>query len=95
MYSTPRVAQIACESLSNRILFGEVVTSSILPRKSARLILRNLAFNVTADDIRAAFTPRYIITDLNFPVDDKNKCKGFAFVEVLGEDMANDAIKKF
>jgi cold-inducible RNA-binding protein len=55
-----------------------------------RLFIGNLSFDVTEEDLRAAFEP-YGATEVVLPTSETGRPKGFAFVEV-GEGQAQAAI---
>ena len=77
------------------------VAAKLLSSKSARLIVRNLAFSCTEDALRAAFAPCGTIKSITLPrappaADaDEGRIKGFAFVEFETEASAAAAIKTY
>ena len=83
--------------------------SAAAPSHASRLIIRNLPFNATEQDLRAAFTPYGPIYSIQIPTDDKTskkddasatatankkvRTKGFAFVWMSSKKDAEKAIK--
>ena len=83
--------------------------SAAVPSHASRLIIRNLPFNATEQDLRAAFQPYGPIHSIQIPTDDKTskkddvsttatankkvRTKGFAFVWMSNKKDAEKAIK--
>ncbi|KZT18745.1 RNA-binding domain-containing protein [Neolentinus lepideus HHB14362 ss-1] len=66
-----------------------------MPSRSSRLIVRNLPFNVTEQDLRAVFLPYGPIYSINIPMSEGEppRPKGFAFVWMLSKKDAEKAIE--
>lgn len=83
--------------------------SAAVPSHASRLIVRNMPFNATEQDLRAAFLPYGSIYSIQIPTDDKTskkngvpttatanrkvRTKGFAFVWMSSKKDAEKAIK--
>ena len=83
--------------------------SAAVPSHASRLIIRNLPFNATEQDLRAAFLPYGPIYSIQIPTDDKTtkkgdaqttatankkvRTKGFAFVWMSSKKDAEKAIE--
>ena len=60
--------------------------------KEHRLIVRNLAFDATLDDLREVLNTYGSILEINLPVKEDNTPKGFAFVQFLEKESASRAM---
>ncbi|TFK50522.1 hypothetical protein OE88DRAFT_1750830 [Heliocybe sulcata] len=72
--------------------------TSAMPSRSSRLIVRNLPFNVTEQDLRAVFLPYGPIYSINLPTTraeegEQPRPKGFAFVWMLSKKDAERAME--
>ncbi|KMS64997.1 hypothetical protein BVRB_040500, partial [Beta vulgaris subsp. vulgaris] len=61
---------------------------------TARVFIRNLSFSVTEDDLAAAFRPFGEIIEVNVPVDDLGRSKGFAMIQFANGASALRAMSK-
>lgn len=59
-----------------------------------RLVIRNLPFTTTTDDLYALFASFGLIHSIDLPTDDKQRARGFAFVWYFKKDDAEAAMKK-
>lgn len=64
------------------------------PNRSSRLIIRNLPFNITSQDLRAIFLPYGPIHAIDIPLSDEGKGRGFAFVWMLSRKDAEQALER-
>lgn len=80
---------------------GQKDTSTI-PSRAARLIIRNIPFNTTQQDLRAVFLPYGPIHSINIPTEKTNdeeeapkkpRMRGFAFVWMMSKKDAERAIE--
>lgn len=80
---------------------GQKDTSTI-PSRAARLIIRNIPFNTTQQDLRAVFLPYGPIHSINIPTEKTNdneeapkkpRTRGFAFVWMMSKKDAERAIE--
>lgn len=70
-------------------------TAFTAPNRASRLIVRNIPFDVTEQDLRAIFLPYGPIHSIHIPKDkDGSKGKGFAFVWMLSKKDAEKALEK-
>jgi len=61
-----------------------------------KLYVGNLSYNTTETQIRELFAPLGEITEVNLIMDrDTGKSKGFAFVQMQEDNVANEAIRRF
>ncbi|KAF7971139.1 hypothetical protein HWV62_21940 [Athelia sp. TMB] len=63
------------------------------PTRASRLIVRNLPFQITEQDLRALFLPYGPIHSIHIPTGEGNKAKGFAFVWMLSKKDAEQALE--
>ena len=105
--SKPRLPKISSTNPASLEVNGKVSTA--VPSRASRLIIRNLPFNATEQDLRAAFTPYGSIYSIQIPTDDKTtkkddepttdtankkvRTKGFAFVWMSSKKDAERAIE--
>jgi nucleolar protein 4 len=74
-------------------------TKTSAPNRASRLIVRNLPFNITEQDLRAVFLPYGPIHSINIPTAEggedgkKARAKGFAFVWMLSKKDAEKALE--
>ncbi|XP_016045131.1 RNA-binding protein 28 isoform X1 [Erinaceus europaeus] len=61
--------------------------------KKARLIIRNLSFKCTEDDLKTAFTQHGTVLEVNIPRKPDGKMRGFAFVQFKNLLEAGKALK--
>ncbi|XP_007611563.1 RNA-binding protein 28 [Cricetulus griseus] len=61
--------------------------------KKARLIIRNLSFKCSEDDLKTAFTPYGTVLEVNIPRKPDGKMRGFAFVQFKNLLEAGKALK--
>ncbi|XP_062990520.1 RNA-binding protein 28 [Elgaria multicarinata webbii] len=61
--------------------------------KKARLIVRNLSFKCTEDDLKAAFSPFGTVLETTLPKKPDGKMRGFAFVQFRNVLEAGKALK--
>jgi nucleolar protein 4 len=113
VFSTPSQAQSAVESLHAHIfkgaLLGVVLKKRLEkpPNRSSRLIIRNLPWNVTEQELRALFLSHGPVYSINIPKEKSEppnedegdpsksrrpKAKGFAFVWMLSRGDAEKAL---
>ncbi|KAI8461336.1 hypothetical protein BY996DRAFT_4631763 [Phakopsora pachyrhizi] len=109
IFSDPTAAAIAQTKLHGHIYKGHFITTAIKSRLDAltrlghgfggRLIVRNLEFGVTEQDLRYIFAPFGTIHSINIPTvvkdgkESKTRGKGFAFVWMISEADASRALK--
>lgn len=67
---------------------------SSAPNRASRLIVRNLPFKITEQDLRAVFLPYGPIHSIHIPTGEGNKAKGFAFVWMLSKKDAEKALEE-
>ncbi|MBZ0281826.1 MAG: RNA-binding protein [Anaerolineae bacterium] len=61
-----------------------------------KLYVGNLSYDVTEAQIRELFAPLGEITEVSVIMDrDTGKSKGFAFVQMVEDNAANEAIRRF
>ncbi|MBW0491415.1 hypothetical protein O181_031130 [Austropuccinia psidii MF-1] len=109
IFSDPNSAAIANSKLHGHVFKGNFLTSTIKARLDAttrlghafggRLIIRNLPFDITEQDLRYLFAPFGPIHSIDIPLaksDDQtiSRGRGFAFVWMLSETDASRAIEK-
>ncbi|XP_075772847.1 RNA-binding protein 28 isoform X2 [Pelodiscus sinensis] len=63
------------------------------PPKKARLIIRNLSFQCSEDDLRALFSPFGAVLEVNIPRKADGKMRGFAFLQFKNILQAGKALK--
>ncbi|KAM6437442.1 RNA-binding protein 28 [Liasis olivaceus] len=63
------------------------------PSKKARLIVRNLSFKCTEDDLKSAFAPFGTVLEATLPRKPDGKLRGFAFVQFRNVLEAGKALK--
>lgn len=68
-------------------------TKPVAPTRASRLILRNLPFNITSQDLRAVFLPYGPIHAIDIPTSEEGKGRGFAFVWMLSRKDAEKALE--
>ncbi|KAF7760443.1 hypothetical protein Agabi119p4_11119 [Agaricus bisporus var. burnettii] len=70
-------------------------TTTLAPSHASRLIVRNLPFDITEQDLRAVFLPYGPIHEIHIPgvEGSKTRTKGFAFVWMLSKPDAERAIE--
>uniref|UniRef100_A0A8D0E4H1 RNA binding motif protein 28 n=1 Tax=Salvator merianae TaxID=96440 RepID=A0A8D0E4H1_SALMN len=61
--------------------------------KKARLIIRNVSFKCTEDDLKTAFSPFGTVLEVNLPKKPDGKMRGFAFVQFKNALEAGKALK--
>ncbi|XP_075809571.1 RNA-binding protein 28 isoform X2 [Microtus pennsylvanicus] len=61
--------------------------------KKARLIIRNLSFKCSEDDLKTVFTPYGTVLEVNIPRKPDGKMRGFAFVQFKNLLEAGKALK--
>ncbi|TFK00871.1 actin-binding Rho-activating protein-like [Platysternon megacephalum] len=61
--------------------------------KKARLIIRNLSFKCSEDDLKALFSPFGAVLEVNIPKKADGKMRGFAFVQFKNILQAGKALK--
>ncbi|XP_050808684.1 RNA-binding protein 28 isoform X2 [Gopherus flavomarginatus] len=61
--------------------------------KKARLIIRNLSFKCSEDDLKALFSPFGAVLEVNIPRKTDGKMRGFAFVQFKNILQAGKALK--
>ncbi|KAL6045912.1 hypothetical protein STEG23_018410, partial [Scotinomys teguina] len=61
--------------------------------KKARLIIRNLSFQCSEDDLKTVFTPYGTVLEVNIPRKPDGKMRGFAFVQFKNLLEAGKALK--
>ncbi|XP_062347479.1 RNA-binding protein 28 isoform X2 [Cinclus cinclus] len=64
------------------------------PSRKARLILRNLSFQCSEDELRALFTPFGPVLELNLPRKPDGNLRGFAFVQLQNLREAAAALRR-
>jgi nucleolar protein 4 len=75
-------------------------TKTSAPNRASRLIVRNLPFDITEQDLRAIFLPYGPVHSIHIPTGEadgegkKAKAKGFAFVWMLSKKDAEIALEK-
>lgn len=74
------------------------VTKAPTPSRASRLIVRNLPFDITEQDLRAVFLPYGPIYSVDIPLKDdedggKPRAKGFAFIWMLSRKDAERAME--
>ncbi|KAI9295352.1 RNA-binding domain-containing protein [Neoconidiobolus thromboides FSU 785] len=99
LYETVELAQLACSKLQNKmadnkIIHATILTNLLLKTKKCRLIIRNLAFKIQERELEKIFEKIGPVIETKIPKDDKNKLKGFAFVQYPELVMAEEAIEK-
>lgn len=87
---------------------AEKVAPTLAPSRASRLIVRNLPFDITEQDLRAVFLPYGPIHSVHIPLKDpepmregeegsssqvKPRTKGYAFVWMLGKKDAEKALE--
>ncbi|SGY69449.1 BQ5605_C004g03016 [Microbotryum silenes-dioicae] len=104
MYS-PRHAHDVMKKLHNHVFRGLVVTAAVKSswdlcqrqgraKGGGRLVVRNLGFDITLADIRAAFARFGSLHSITLPEDPKTgKPRGFAFVYYVTKSCAEAALK--
>ena len=75
-------------------------TKTSAPNRASRLIVRNLPFDITEQDMRAVFLPYGPIHSIHIPIGEadadgkKGRAKGFAFVWMLSKKDAEKALEE-
>ncbi|KNZ78351.1 hypothetical protein J132_01131 [Termitomyces sp. J132] len=82
-------------SKSKKPLKDVTLSKGPIPNPSSRLIVRNLPFNATEQDLRAAFLPYGPIYSIHIPTVEKQdaRSEGFAFVWMLSKKDAEKAVE--
>ena len=62
--------------------------------KDGRLIVRNLSFHCTEDELRAAFGEYGIVSDVRIPKNADGRARGFGFVQFENRDAAQHVVEK-
>lgn len=114
VFSTPSQAQFAVEHLHAHVFKGALLSVLLKkrlekpPNRSSRLIIRNLPWNVTEQELRALFLSHGPVSSVNIPkekgespIEDEGgpsksrlpKSKGFAFVWMLSRGDAERALQ--
>ena len=114
VFGTPSQAQSAVEHLHAHIFKGALLSVSLKrrlekpPNRSSRLIIRNLPWDVTEQDLRALFLSHGPVYSVDIPKEKGNppsdqegspskprqsKAKGFAFVWMLSRGDAEKALQ--
>lgn len=96
-FETEEDAQNALAKNGTVVDGREIVVSEPRPaeeRSSKKLYVGNLSYDVTADDLRAAFEKYGEIVDVTVLVfEDTGKSRGFGFVEYANEEDAQKALE--
>lgn len=84
------------DSLSKTVSKSSITTTKALgaPNRASRLIVRNLPFDITEQDLRAVFLPHGPIHSIHIPTGEGDKAKGFAFVWMLSKKDAEKALEE-
>ena len=61
--------------------------------KKSRLIVRNLAFRATEDELRDTFSPFGAVCEVNIPTNAQGRKKGFAFIQFTNVINAAKAVE--
>ncbi|NXV24957.1 RBM28 protein, partial [Cepphus grylle] len=61
--------------------------------KKARLIVRNLSFKCSEDDLKSLFSPFGTVLEVNIPKKTDGKMRGFAFVQFRNVPEASKALR--
>ena len=69
-------------------------TPKLAPSRANRLIVRNLPFDISEEDIKATFLPHGPIHSIDIPKAEDGRAKGFAFVWMMSKGDAQQAIGK-
>jgi nucleolar protein 4 len=109
VFSTPLQAQSAIGHLHAHIFKGallSVVLKKKPPNRSSRLIIRNLPWNITEQELRTLFLPHGPVFSLDIPKEKgqpmseehrstsrQPKAKGFAFIWMLSRGDAEKALQ--
>ncbi|GAA6062588.1 hypothetical protein JCM10212_004183 [Sporobolomyces blumeae] len=101
---TPRHAHDLMTKLNNHVFRGVLVSSAVKStwdlcqrlgraRGGGRLLVRNLGFDVTIADLRAAFARFGSLHSITLPTDAAGKPRGFAFIYYITKSCAEAALK--
>ncbi|GAA5985623.1 hypothetical protein JCM5350_004113 [Sporobolomyces pararoseus] len=102
---TPRHAHDLMTKLNNHVFRGVLVSAAVKStwdlcqrlgraKGGGRLLVRNLGFDVTIPDLRAAFARFGSLHSINLPLDAKTgKPRGFAFIYYITKSCAEAALK--
>ncbi|GAA5973338.1 hypothetical protein JCM11641_003079 [Rhodosporidiobolus odoratus] len=102
---TPRHAHDLMSKLNNHVFRGVLVSAAVKStwdlcqrlgrgKGGGRLLVRNLGFDVTVADLRAAFSRFGPLHSINLPVDaSTSRPRGFAFVYFVTKSQAETALK--
>ncbi|KAJ3331737.1 RNA recognition motif-containing protein [Blyttiomyces sp. JEL0837] len=105
-YSSHEEANAAITKLDKHIFKGSTITATLKEKSTIstkpRLIIRNLAFTATEDDLRKIFSKHGTVVDVSIPSkpspNDGTKTtplrRGFAFVTMGSMEEANVAVEK-
>jgi nucleolar protein 4 len=66
----------------------------LAPSRANRLIVRNIPFDISEEDIKATFLPYGPIHSIDIPKTDNGRAKGFAFVWMMSKGDAQRALEK-
>ncbi|GAA5872851.1 hypothetical protein JCM3774_006347 [Rhodotorula dairenensis] len=103
---TPRNAHDLMKKLNNHVFRGQLLSAAVKSswdlcqrlgrgKGGGRLLVRNLGFDVTVADLRAAFARFGSLHSITLPVDaTTSKPRGFAFVYFVTRSDAETALKK-
>ena len=101
-YRTHRAARSSVVLLNGLTLKGSMLSTLLLSRelkpiskktlKKSRVIVRNLSFACTEDDVRSAFAPFGEVVDIHIPRKENGYMLGYAFVQFASFHSARNAI---
>lgn len=109
VFATPSSAMDATPKLHAHIYKGSLLSvtlkkrlaasaststsKTLKPNHASRLIVRNVPFDVSEQDLRAVFLPFGPIHSIDIPHTEENKGKGFAFVWMISKKDAEKAME--
>jgi nucleolar protein 4 len=102
-YKTYKEARTAVSKLNDHTFKGCVLKAVVKSHqgkspssralKKSRLIVRNLAFQATEDELRETFSPYGTVCEVNIPTNAQGRKKGFAFIQFTNVINAAKAVE--
>lgn len=85
--------KFAFEKLNGHLFKSSIIACEIYNPKDSRLIIRNLPFNATLKHLKSLFEPFGNLVDVNLPLNDEGRKRGFAFIQFQTLDCAKKAVE--
>lgn len=101
-FTTPSAASQALDKLHAHIYKGSILSVTLKkrldttakPNNASRLIVRNIPFHTTEQDLRSIFLPYGPVHTIHIPRKTDGRMRGFAFVWMLSKKDAERAMEK-